>query len=381
MASAVIPASWLPLAQTSAHLSNLFDGWVVWCALGMLAAVGLCIYPAMVLRKYVRIMINIMEDAGGMGGDAGDSGRLPGEEVQFRAADGHMLWGTIMQGRADARRNGLVVFAHEFNSDRTSAKRYCRSLLEGGFDVFAFDFRGHGASPAELGYKPRQWPSDREQADVLGAVMFIGEWLERQGRPRDVGLYGISRGGGACILAAVGLPWVRAIVTDSAFSSDTTMEYLMKRFATIFATIRVVAENHPPTFWRFLRWLLFRECRRRFNCRYPSVRKAARRLKGVPVFLIHGEKDSYIPVAQSQVIYECVRGPRRLWIVPGAKHNWGILAAPLRYPVRLTRFFNEHLCRRADARPVVQTTTAEVPALAVLGGNGRAMAATGVRHR
>ncbi|RJP31923.1 MAG: alpha/beta fold hydrolase [Phycisphaerales bacterium] len=379
---AVNPASWLPLAQTSAHLSGMLDGWMIWCALAGVSLVGLCVYPAMILRKYVRIMINIMEDAGGPCCDAGDAGRLPGDEVQFRAADGHLLWGTIMHGRPEGRRRGMIVFAHEFNSDRTSARRYCRALIEDGYDVFAFDFRGHGASPTEHGYKPRQWPSDREQADVLGAVMFIGDWLERHGRPREIGLYGISRGGGASILAAVGLRCVRAIVTDSAFSSDTTMEYLMKRFATIFATIRVVAENHPPTFWRFLRWLLFRECRRRFNCRYPSVRKAARRLKGVPVFLIHGEKDSYIPVAQSQAIYECVPGPRRLWVVPGAKHNWGILAAPNRYPARLVRFFSEHLSGGVEARPVPPTTAVEVPALAVIGGgHGRAMASTGIRHR
>ena len=171
-------------------------------------------------------------------------------------------------------RKGLVIFGHEYGSDRYSCARYCRPLLAAGYDVFAFDFRGHGESLAEEGYKSRQWPSDREEADMLGAIAFVEDYLEQNGRPREIGLFGISRGGGAAILASVEVESVKAILTDGAFSSDTTLEYLMKRWVSIFAKVRLIYENHPPTFWRFLRWLTFCACRRRFNCRYPSVRKA-----------------------------------------------------------------------------------------------------------
>ena len=237
----------------------------------------------------------------------------------------------------------MVVFGHEFGSDRTSCLRYCRPLLDAGYDVFAFDFRGHGLSAPEEGYRPRQWPSDRERADMLGAIVFVSEYLEQHDRPRGIGLFGISRGGGAAILAAAEVDNVRAIVTDGAFSSDTTLEYLMRRFATIFARIRVVAKNHPPVFWRFLRWLLFRECHRKFGCRFPSVRKAVVRMGAKPILLIHGEKDSYIPIAQSQMLYDLAPGPKALWIVPGAKHNQSVIVRPEEYARRLTSFFDEHL--------------------------------------
>lgn len=178
---------------------------------------------------------------------------------------------------------------------------------------------------------------------MLGAIAFVGSYLEHQGRPRDVGLFGISRGGGAAILAAVGLDSVKAILVDGAFSSDSTLEYLMKRFATTFARIRIVAQYHPPVVWRFLRWAAFRECQRRFRCRYPSVRKALARLGGKPVLFVHGEKDSYIPVSQSQSLYELSDGPKSLWIVPGAKHNQSILVAPEAYARRAVRFFGRYL--------------------------------------
>jgi fermentation-respiration switch protein FrsA (DUF1100 family) len=194
---------------------------------------------------------------------------------------------------------------------------------------------------------------------MLGAIAFIGSWLEQHGRPRDVGLFGISRGGGAAILASLGIDDVRAIVTDGAFSTDTEIEYLMRRFATIFAKIRIVAENHPPTFWRFLRWLLFREYRRKFRCQFPSVRKACVRLGRKPILLIHGEKDSYIPIAQSQALYDLTEGPKYLWIVPGAKHNQSIVVRPKEYARRVLAFFGEHL---AGGRILD-----EVPAVAPLG--------------
>lgn len=318
------------------------------------------VYPALVLRKYVRIMIKLMEDnAPSPECDLRDTGRLGGKNVEFRAGDGHLLRGTILRGAGPEHPRGMIVFAHEFDSDRTSAMRYCRPLLDRGYDVFAFDFRGHGASPAEEGYKPRQWPSDRERADMVGAIAFIGDYLERQQRPRDVGLFGFSRGAGAAILASAGIDSVRAIATDSAFSSDSTWEYLMKRFATIFAKIRIVAENHPPMFWRFLRWLLFRECRRRFGCTFPSVRKAARRLR-TPIFLIHGEKDSYIPIAQSQILFDAARGPKRLWRVPGAKHNQAIITQPQRYARRLVRFFDTYLAPAAAVAPAAAPVSTPV---------------------
>ena len=335
----------------SVTLAALFDwpslpDWTG-AALTALAAVGAVViallYPAMILRKYIRIMINLMDDHDPEpeNGHHHHSG-LSGESVSFRAADGHGLSGVIVRGEGD-RGRGLIVFAHELGSDRKSCVRYCGAVLAAGYDVFAFDFRGHGASPPEVGYRPRWLPSNREQADMLGAIAFAKDWLGEHDRPPDLGLFGVSRGGSAALIAAVGIENVRAIVTDGAFSSDMTLEHWMRRFATIFARIRVVAQNHPPMFWRFLRWLLFRECARRFGCRYPSVRKAIRKLSAKPILLIHGEKDSYIPAYQSEFLHSLAAGPKELWIVPGARHNQSILIQPDEYAGRLVRFFDRYL--------------------------------------
>ncbi len=337
-------AASLLVAEADVSAAVAWFGPLTWAVVVVAVAGLLLIYPALILRKYVRIMMNMMDDRAPAPENGGNGGpQLADERVSFQATDGHPLEGAVLARSSVVPRRGLIVFAHEVGSDRASGHRYFVPLLAAGYDVFAFDFRGHGASPAEAGYRPRQWPSDRERADMRGAIAFIASYLEAHGRSRDVGLFGVSRGGGSAILASEGLDHVRAIVVDGAFCSDALLEYLMQRFATIFARIRVLAANHPPVFWRFLRWLLFRACRRRFGCRFPSVRKALSRVGAKPVFFIHGEKDSYVPVAQSQFLYDRADGPKELWIVPRATHNQGVLVEPDAYAQRVVRFFDEHL--------------------------------------
>jgi len=249
----------------------------------------------------------------------------------------------FLYGNRDRPRKGMIIFCHEFASDMYSCARYCRPLLEVGFDVFTFDFRGHGRSSNIPDYTPRQWPSDREVADVIGACAFVESRLESEGLPREVGIFGISRGAGAAIIAMTGNEAVKCVVTDGAFSTDVTLESLMKKWAYIFAKIKFIYKNHPPAFWRFLRWLLFLFTRRRFNCRFPSVRKAIVRMSPRPMFFVHGERDSYIRAEQTRFLYALAPQPKFLWIVPSAKHNQSVVVAPDAYRVRAVAFFEQFL--------------------------------------
>ncbi len=322
-----------------------------WALVSMLITVTLLIVvPWLVLRKYVKLLLNIIRDTPpplAMG--LLDFERIDGERITFRAYDNLNLCGMFLFGDHGGRPKGMVIFAHEFSSDLYSCARYCRPLLAAGYDVFSFDFRGHGESKGEPDYQPRQWPSDREVNDMLGAIAWVENWLEQQGRPVEVGIFGISRGAGAGILASQHNPAVKAIITDGAFSSDTTLEHFMKRWAFIFAKVRFVYENHPPQFWRFLRWLLFRECRRKLNCVFPSVRKALMRMQAPrPMLFIHGERDSCIPVEQSQLLCDLAPGPKSLWVVPKAKHNQSVVVRPEYYAARTVAFFDEYLANRPD---------------------------------
>jgi|CXWL01.1.fsa_nt_gi pimeloyl-ACP methyl ester carboxylesterase len=316
--------------------------------IAMAAGLGVTVYCIAIIRKYVRIVIDVMDNQAWVPENGnGDLGAWVGREVQFSATDGHPLCGVYMRGarsnRARRKERGAVIFAHEFASDRSIATRYCRPLAEQGFDVLAFDFRGHGASTGQAGYHPRQWPSDRETADMSGAIQFVSDYLVGQNRPPRIALFGLSRGACSAILAAPKHGEVCAIVADGAYSSDTATEYFMKRFATIFARLRFIARSHPPVFWKLMRVLLFREYRRRSGCNFPSVRKAIMCMGRMPVLFIHGEKDSYIPVAQSQGLYDLAHGPKSIWIVPDARHNQCVKIDPAGYFRRIVGFLDEHV--------------------------------------
>ena len=74
-----------------------------------------------------------------------------------------------------------------------------------------------------------------------------------------------------------------------------------------------------------------------------SVRK-------LTILMIHGEKDRYIPVSQTQMLYGLASQPKYMWIVPGAKHNQCVVVQPAEYAAKTLAFFDKHLAG-VDTRP------------------------------
>ncbi|MBK9129371.1 MAG: alpha/beta fold hydrolase [Phycisphaerales bacterium] len=317
----------------------------------------LVVIPILVLLKYVRISLNIMRTTKPpLARGPLDFERMLGEPVTFPALDGLPLSGMLLRARGAARK-GLIVFAHEFCSDMYSCARYCRPLVERGYDILTFDFRGHGRSDCPPGYVPRQWVTDRELADMRGAVAFAENWLAEQGRAIELGLFGISRGACAAILVAAENRRVAALAVDGAFSTDTTIEYFMRRWAYIFTSMRFAYENYPTVFWRFLRaWMIY-FARREFGCRFPSVRKAIARMAPRPMLFIHGEKDSYLPVEQSRKLYVLAGQPKFLWVAPGARHNQAVVLHAERYSDLTVSFFDRYLGSEDRGAPTAARPT------------------------
>jgi len=323
---------------------------------------SLLAFVVILLAKYVRISLNIFSDTPPpMSMAPVDFQRLQGEEVRFRSFDGTSLRGMHLNTANRSAVKGAVVFCHEYGADMYSCARYARPLISAGFDVFTFDFRGHGESSKSARYKPLQWPSDKELEDVLGACAYVESILAADGRPVEVGVFGISRGAGAALMAASSDPNIKAIICDGAFSTETTLVGLMKRWAAIFARVKLVYESHPDGFWYFLLWLMMRFAHRRLGCRFPSVRKAIKEMQARPIFFIYGQKDSYIREDQTRMLYNEAPSPRYLWIVEGAKHNQSVVVEPRQYAARTVAFFEKHLAGEAvDESQITNPAETEV---------------------
>ena len=325
----------------SAVWQFIVHNWALLSTVTVIAA--LILIPIAILRKYVLLTFNIIRDTPpplSMG--PRDFEPIQGEIVHFRAMDGLSLRGMFLFGTA-LKRKGTIIFVHEFASDMYSCARYCRPLIAAGYDVFSFDFREHGGSSREDNYTPRQWATEHEMADMFGAIAFVEDWLEERNLPTEIGLFGISRGACCGILATQHYPRIACLVADGAFSTDRILEHLMKRWAYIFAKVRFVYENHPPAFWQLLRYLLLRYSSRKLNCQFPSVHKALKRMAPRPILFIHGQRDSYLPVEQANLLFDSAKEPKELWIVAGAKHNQAATVQPEEYASRTVGFFDRYL--------------------------------------
>jgi len=343
-----------------------------WILISVIILTLVILWAFAVLSKYVRLLLNIFRDTPPpLMRRHFDYEHLEGHHVNFRAFDGTSLRGMFLSRNllnlslpdgslaengspkngdnghflnSDTR--GVIIFCHEFGADMYSCSRYCLPLLQAGFDIFTFDFRSHGQSSLLPGYNPWHWCTDKEVSDCLGALAYVRAELEDRELPVKIGLFGISRGAGAAIMTAShhhSASLIHAVLADSAFSTDTTIEWLMKKWVHIFAKVRFVYENHQPFFWHFLRWLVLIFAGVRFHCKFPSARKALKRFKNTPIFFIHGLKDSYIRPEQAQSLYNTASDPRQLWLVPHAKHNHAVATDPRQYAQRTVTFFETYL--------------------------------------
>lgn len=295
-------------------------------------------FMAYVLTRYMPIIVNIFEE-GQILPPPPSGARLAGEAVDFTATDGTPLHGIFLKGEGG---NGkTVVFCHEYGSDMHSLQKYGAALTRHGFCVFAFDFRGHGASAETNGYVPRQWVTDKEVKDTLGAIDYL------KTRPdvdaSNLGIFGVSRGAGSSICTADRCPDIKAILADSAFSTELTLEKYMKKWVSIYASVRIIYKNLPNFFYATLGFLCRRAAQRRLKCSFPSVERAARRLAPRPLYMIYGEKDNYVGLNQAKDLFGCAGEPKALWVVPGARHNESAVVAGDEYAEKVSEFFEQSL--------------------------------------
>ena len=281
-----------------------------------------------------------------------------GEDARFRTKDGLTLVGTYFKART-ARRSGVVVFCHEYLSNRWSALPYTDHLRDQGFDLFSFDFRNHGESSSDPIYSPLQWVTDHEVLDLEAALAYV------HSRPdvdlAGVGLFGVSRGGGTALCAASRDPQVWGVLTDGAFPTRGTMLAYILRWAEIYVGNPIFWKAMPTFVFELLGWSARMKTQAKLHCHYASVERAAARLAPRPWLAIHGQKDAYIGVDIARKLYERAGEPKELWIVEGAKHNRCREKDPATYLDRVSEFYRQ-FAPRGQAEAINEGRAAELPA-------------------
>ena len=264
------------------------------------------------------------------------------EDCRFQTADGLELHGTYLSTTA-ASRLGVVAFCHELTGNRWGATRYLEELRAEGFDVFTFDFRNHGRSDHLHGYQPMPWITEYELADVQAAVNYLCG--RHDADPAGIGLMGVSKGATAAICAAARDKRIRAVVADGAYPIDGMQRHYIRRFAGFTRLAPLVARIPDVCLFSFCKWCKFLVGLRR-GCRFLNVEQFAGSVRQ-PVFMIYGERDSYVPLSVIQEFRSTVAGRTKLWLVPDARHNGAVQLATELYHRRISRFFRRHLSGRS----------------------------------
>jgi pimeloyl-ACP methyl ester carboxylesterase len=261
------------------------------------------------------------------------------EDVELKSDDGLTLRGCYLKTSAPVRK-GVILFGLEFGSNRWACRPYCEKLVEGGYDVFAVEPRNQGDSDKDPTYEPLQWVTDRDVADMKVAVRYL---LARpDADPKGIGLFGISKGGGTGFLVANSELRIRCIVTDGAYGTHTTMVPYLKRWIQIYSDRKILQRVLPTWFYGLVGMIGAKKVARNRGVTYPSIEKAIARLNR-PLLMIHGAGDTYIRPEMVYALFERARDPKRLWIVPQARHNQALTVAGNEYNSALLEFFDTHL--------------------------------------
>jgi fermentation-respiration switch protein FrsA (DUF1100 family) len=260
------------------------------------------------------------------------------EDVTLTTPDGLKLQACYL--RTAKPRKGVVLFGLEFGTNRWACIPYCEFLREAGYDIFTFETRGQGKSPAP-GYEPLQWVTEFEMSDFATALAYLKNRADKD--PRGVGLFGLSKGGSAGLLAAAHDDFIRCAVVDGAFASITTMIPYMRQFVIIYTTLKWAVPLLPNWYLDYLARVGIGRIEPVRGCRYVHLEPAMSKFAPRPLFMIHGGGDTYIKPDMAKNLFDRARQPKEFWLVEKAKHNQAFHLAGDEYRRRVLEFFDKNL--------------------------------------
>src|SRR5450432_257974 len=187
-----------------------------------------------------------------------------------------------------------ALYLHGSRWDLTGQLFRIEQLHSFGFSVLAIDYRGFGKSSGEL-------PSE---ATVYEDAQVAWEKLTQlQPDPTRRFIYGHSLGGAVAIDLA-------ARLSGAPAQADGAMPLRGLIVESSFTTLADIARALTVS-WLPAETLL--------SQKFDSVSKIAQ--VHVPVLIVHGSGDRYVPPRFSQLLYDAARDPKRLLMVEGGTHN------------------------------------------------------------
>ena len=246
---------------------------------------------------------------------------LPFEDVLIRSSDGTVLVGWYVPSQ-----NGAVIIAqHGYKHNRAEMFNQAAILHKHGYGVLLSSVRAHDYSGGE---RITFGMHELDDLDAWYRYLLTRDDID----PERIGILGNSYGGMLAIGYAARNPQIKAVVTQSAFSSlkDTTI-----------ASVRFYTGLPPFPFVPLI--LAWGEREGGFHVEAADTTQWIGRISPRPVLLMQGGADGVIAPESGRKLYAAAGEPKELWFEPELGHARFDYARPHAYEARVVAFFDRHL--------------------------------------
>lgn len=223
--------------------------------------------------------------------------------ITFPGGDGHRLAARLDLPAGPPR--AFALFAHCFTcgKDLRVASRISAGMAERGIAVLRFDMTGLGDSEGDF--------ANTDVSSNVADLVAAADWLRSEHHAPQV-IVGHSLGGAAALLAASGIPEVRAIATIAAPSDTTHLARLFRDDRDrIHAEGRAEVELAGRRFT--IRAEFFDDLERH------AVTEAATAFGGA-LAILHSPIDPVVGIDHAAALYGAARHPKSFIDLHGADH-------------------------------------------------------------
>lgn len=240
------------------------------------------------------------------------------------AADGSKLHALYVRSAIASPNTALIIHGYTDNSIRMLMIGHLYNK-EMGYNILLPDLRAHGKSDGE--YIQMGWK------DRLDIMKWIDVTKGIYGDTTRMVIHGISMGAATTMMTSgEDLPEnIKCFVEDCGYTCvwDEFTHKLKDDYGLPAFPILNAASSYS-------------QMKVGWNFKEASALEQLKKSK-LPMFFIHGDKDTYVPTWMVNVLYEAKQGDKELWIVPNVEHANAYWDCTDEYVAKTNQFVSKYI--------------------------------------
>ena len=304
--------------------------WLLW----LFPPAVVLIYSVFSAFKYTRMISNIFMGLVYRSSWQPDS-RARGEKISILDSSDKEIEALVFDQK-DPRYT--VLFCHESGTNKESWEKYASFLPETGCRVISVDF--DETTVVGEANALTQWPEEKDTERLFTVI----RWAKKAYPASPLLLFGVSKGANIALAASFRSTAVNGVVADGLFSMKEIFRDYIRKWAPILVKPNLFGEHYPDWVVNIFTQLGYWHCERRSGKKFIDVERLLRQ-KHVPLLMIHGENDDYVPVSHQKFLYrlEKTRSAAAHLMVPQAGHNEAVTLKRGEYEKTILDFLNDAL--------------------------------------